>query len=358
MFRARDGARRAGARAQAVETVGARALGMGGAFVAVANDSSATWWNPAGSPQDPSSTSRWARRHRRRPVTRTHARVARRGRRCPCWRASYYRLRITDIDSLDPTVVPEAGRQEGRVGVTRRSPSSLDSLASRLCTRCYRVCTPVPRSSSCTRSAEGTGIESTENHFDADIGVLGVAGPVRLGLVARNLSEPVVHTSGDGFPDVRLARHVRLGVAYDSDLLRAGRTRPFIVSLDADLHAYDTVRGPRRVLAAGAELWIAARRAGLRGGARFNQVGAHERAATVGASFAIVRNIMAEIHATAGSAPNVAGVWRHALPSDAAAAATADRTRSRAPTRRRRELREHRGRPPRRSASQREAHHP
>ena len=34
------------ASAQIVEAVGSRALGMGGAFVAVANDSSATWWNP------------------------------------------------------------------------------------------------------------------------------------------------------------------------------------------------------------------------------------------------------------------------------------------------------------------------
>ena len=34
--------------AQIVESVGSRALGMGGAFVAVASDSSATWWNPAG----------------------------------------------------------------------------------------------------------------------------------------------------------------------------------------------------------------------------------------------------------------------------------------------------------------------
>src|SRR5688572_28136867 len=36
------------ASAQIVESVGTRALGMGGAFVAVASDSSATWWNPAG----------------------------------------------------------------------------------------------------------------------------------------------------------------------------------------------------------------------------------------------------------------------------------------------------------------------
>src|SRR6188508_127266 len=34
------------ATAQIVEGLGSRALGMGGAFVAVANDSSATWWNP------------------------------------------------------------------------------------------------------------------------------------------------------------------------------------------------------------------------------------------------------------------------------------------------------------------------
>src|SRR5438045_4670400 len=34
--------------AQAIETAGSRPRGMGGAFVALANDGSATWWNPAG----------------------------------------------------------------------------------------------------------------------------------------------------------------------------------------------------------------------------------------------------------------------------------------------------------------------
>src|SRR5262245_27426396 len=34
--------------AQVVEALGARALGMGGAFVAVANDATASYWNPAG----------------------------------------------------------------------------------------------------------------------------------------------------------------------------------------------------------------------------------------------------------------------------------------------------------------------
>ena len=35
---------------QSFDLVGTRALGMGGAFVAVADDASATWWNPAGLP--------------------------------------------------------------------------------------------------------------------------------------------------------------------------------------------------------------------------------------------------------------------------------------------------------------------
>jgi hypothetical protein len=38
------------AAAQGFELVGARPRGMGGAFVAVADDASATWWNPAGLP--------------------------------------------------------------------------------------------------------------------------------------------------------------------------------------------------------------------------------------------------------------------------------------------------------------------
>src|ERR1051325_8568908 len=36
------------ARAQMFETFGIRAQGMGGAFVALADDATATWWNPAG----------------------------------------------------------------------------------------------------------------------------------------------------------------------------------------------------------------------------------------------------------------------------------------------------------------------
>ena len=48
--RGRDGLPRPASWPRASTLVGARARGMGGAFVAVADDASATWWNPAGLP--------------------------------------------------------------------------------------------------------------------------------------------------------------------------------------------------------------------------------------------------------------------------------------------------------------------
>jgi hypothetical protein len=54
------------------------------------------------------------------------------------------------------------------------------------------------------------------------------------------------------------------------------------------------------VIAAGAEQWLAAKRIGIRGGARFNRVGAKERAATVGASLAMRKGSYVEGELTRG----------------------------------------------------------
>ena len=284
---------------QAVESVGARALGMGGAFVAVANDSSATWWNPAGLATGPFiDVSVGAAFAGADPSPGQQAWGVAVG--YPALGASYYRLRITDIDSLGPTAVPGAGRQEGRVGV----PSQSLKLGQFGVTVVHSLFPRLHAGATIKLvhgSAEGTGSESTENHVDADIGLLGVLGPVRVGLAARNLSEPVLYRPGGGEPDLHLSRQFRLGVAYDGDPPPPGESRPFIVSFDADLHTYDTVRGRRQVLAAGAERWIAARRVGLRGGARFNLAGEQERVGTLGASVALVKGVMAEAHASLGT---------------------------------------------------------
>jgi hypothetical protein len=87
------------ARAQVVETVGTRALGMGGAFVAVADDSTATWWNPgalaAGPFLDISLARAVTEKAGELPVDRQEASGFALG--TPPFGFSYYRLRITDI---------------------------------------------------------------------------------------------------------------------------------------------------------------------------------------------------------------------------------------------------------------------
>src|SRR6188474_1628118 len=91
--------------AQSFESVGSRALGMGGAFVAVASDSSATWWNPAGLAAGPFLDLAIGR-------AVTEAGDGRGGRRdgadwfalaTPPFGLAYYRLHIIEIQPFDPT---------------------------------------------------------------------------------------------------------------------------------------------------------------------------------------------------------------------------------------------------------------
>ena len=119
-----------------------------------------------------------------------------------------------------------------------------------------------------------------ENRFDLDAGLIGAAGPVRIGAVMRNVRRP--RFGGDAMPFV-LPRQTRVGAAIDVE--KAGGT-PLILAVDADVRTYATGSGDRRVIAAGAEQWLFAKRIGVRGGARFNRVGARERAATAGVSIA------------------------------------------------------------------------
>ena len=134
------------AAAQTADVVGVRALGMGGAFTAVADDATGSWWNPAGiaggayvnaliesgSQRDPAAdrtaagdpTSAW------RANTRSLA-IA-----YPALGLSYYRLRVSEIQPLSSTGSSAAVRQDGGadggpVYVRRSSTSSGYRSASR-----------------------------------------------------------------------------------------------------------------------------------------------------------------------------------------------------------------------------------
>src|SRR5688572_11971892 len=101
--------------AQTIEEVGTRAQGMGGAFVAVANDSTATWWNPSGIAAGPFID---VTRGVGRPTDGSSWGIALSTRVVG---ASFYGLHTAGTPSPAPTAGPVGDRQEGRVELPQPS---------------------------------------------------------------------------------------------------------------------------------------------------------------------------------------------------------------------------------------------
>ncbi len=289
----------AGASAQILESVGARAIGMGGAFVAVANDSTATWWNPAGLASGPFIDASLGRAMTEVP----NELPARRDRTSWFTMAalpvgiSYYRFRVTEAAS---TAQARAGRQEEGTDVRLQSLSASQAGVTLVQTLLpgvhagatfkyergtLRSAIVPPGASASDLLDEGQDLEGGDGHstFDLDVGVLAVGGPLRVGAVLRNVRQPEFE-GGPGMPAMRLPRQFRAGVAFDGG--SAGMV-PLTVAVDLDLRRYEVGTGERRVIAVGAEQWIVQRRVAIRGGGRFNTVGPQDRAATAGASVAV-----------------------------------------------------------------------
>jgi F plasmid transfer operon, TraF, protein len=290
---------------------------MGGAFVAVANDSSATWWNPAALADGPFLDLALARTTteitEELPARRDRVRAFALG--TPPIGVSYYRLRITDIQPIDPTGAGSGNRQDGGAGVPVRSLEGSQlgvSIPQTLLTGVH-VGTTLKWVRGTLRATEATAADALslgpsalldvgeeleggdrENHFDVDIGVLATAGAVRLGLSGRNLLESEF---ADGA--FVLSRQLRFGAAFDAARLPGP---PLTVAFDADIVSYAAGSGDRRVVAIGAEQWLLARRLGVRGGARFNTVGAEDRAATVGLSVSPRSGFFIDGHVVRGGA--------------------------------------------------------
>lgn len=300
--------------AQVVEAVGGRALGMAGAFVALADDSTATWWNPAGLTAGPilDLGLGWA------SADINGGFPAREGQ--GSWFSvgvlpfgiSYYRLQITNI----PTAPDSAGREDGGaiVPVRSLSASQLGGTVAHTLIGGLQVGTTLkyvrasglagemvaPASAGppqvLEQAASLDGGEA-EGAFDFDVGVLMFQGPVRIGGVVRNVLEPVL--SG-----VTMSRMVRVGAAYEA--VRVVKV-PLTLSADVDLMDYGTTSGDRQVVAIGGEGWTSGRRLGIRAGARFNLVGAQEHVVTTGVSVAIWTGLYVDGHLAYGGASDEGG---------------------------------------------------
>ena len=280
------------AAAQTFETAGARALGMGGAFVGVADDVTAVWWNPAGLATG-GFFSLAVERHafeQRRPELFGGPPPAERSTfflaagSLPLG-LSYVRTRETWLTQgpADEAVLRDLVTHQAGITVLQ---SLTDTIVVAGTAKYIRG---VAASGPPGVEPDGEGSHA----FDADLAVMVHAGALKAGLTLRNVTSPEFEAL-DG-SRLELPWLARAGVSY---LARPALT----VALDVDLRAVQVGVDRRRSLALGAEWRIAgSTRFAVRSGARFDTIGEVNPLGTVGGSYAVRNGVWVDIWAAAGS---------------------------------------------------------
>ncbi len=304
------------------QPVGVRASGLAGAFVAVADDASSVYWNPAGmatgafvsfvldygeGESRPGSAggggdTGGGADHQARMLAFT----------LPPLGIGYYRLQTVTAGPARTEEMDGPDREVGRrnllglttsnVGVTlAQSISQYMVVASTI----RYVSGEVVEGAISGRNLEdaldaASGLPSrSTSRVDVDAGLMVAVEQVRLGLVARNLMRPSFHgpDTGAGAGTVEMDREVRVGAAWGN---RWPGNANLVVSADADLTSRASPSGDRRDLAAGVETWWLQRRLGVRGGVRGSTLGEGRMVVATGLSAAIASGIYIEAHAAAG----------------------------------------------------------
>jgi hypothetical protein len=299
--------------AQPFDSVGTRAAGMAGAFVAVADDASAAYWNPAGFAagnfftivvdrstvgSDPAVPEGAARR--------TGFLFA---MGMPALGLSYYQVRETGVTAgvvtagLKPGPARADAADEVRLAtlVTHHTGATLvQSIAPGLAVGATlklvrgiassNVVADGDRDTLLSGAGELGGKGTTT--FDSDVGLMWAGPLAKAGVVVRNLrARRFVTPAGT---ELTLARQARAGVALVP-------IEGWVVDLDLDLTRRSGPLGDVRDLAAGTEGRLG-RRAFVRGGFRMNTSGSDARSLAAGGSYMISGGVVVDAHVTRGSA--------------------------------------------------------
>ena len=284
---------------QVFESVGSRALGMGGAFVAVADDGTAAFWNPAGVAlgQRGNVTIEWVRfqtgNQNDPPApgpTKREASFVTLGSRN--FNLSYASLQGADIVRTATGTVGET------LQTTQYGATVLQALGHGLILgstlkllRGFAASSPASGPAGSNALSQAFNLQgNTVTRFDFDVGAMVDMKTVRLGLTAKNLEEPSF--PGPAGMSFTLKRQVRAGVSVLP-------TRGLILALDADLDTVDLRGGLRRMIAFGGEQKLG-QRVAVRGGLRWSVTGDRQLVGSGGLSVALKPGAWIDGHYTQG----------------------------------------------------------
>ena len=274
------------ARAQTSDLVGVRALGMAGAFTAVADDATATWWNPAGLAGGAYFSAILEYAH---PKDQPGEGLRGVSLGFPALGLSYYRLPPGQARSTSTAAV--GGNRQDEGGLSVYGATVGQSLGNHLV---------LGSTVKLLRAAETKG--------GLDMGAMAVFGRARLGLMVRNVTEPEF---GSGPEAVKLHRHARAGAAVTTG--SRGIIGDLTVAVDADLVKTPTVLGDERRLAGGAEIWGLRRRVGVRGGISGSTIGPRRSSLSGGVSAVLRPGTFVEAELTGGGSDEARRGWGIAL---------------------------------------------
>ena len=297
---------------------------MGGAFVAVADDASAAYWNPAGF-----ASGAYFSLVLDRTSAETTPPEGPAGSRSgfllslgmPALGLSYYRLRGTAIHPSSPG--DEAPGSQDLAGTDEIRVDNL--VTHHLGVTLVQSIVPgvaVGATLKLVRGLAGSTLRpdgdrhdilddaadvvgQASNKFDADLGVMAAAGRLKAGLTVRNLTEPAFDAAGSGSA-LRLERQARAGVAISP-------VTGWTIDADFDLLTTTGLNGKTRDIAIGGEGRVV-RRVFVRAGGRMNtaDTGTIGRipSAGFGGSFAVTASVLVDAQLTLGSdrAPHGWGV--------------------------------------------------
>lgn len=286
------------AEAQTFEGPGARAQGIG-AFVAVADDASAVYWNPAGL-----ASGAYFSLVLDRTESETDAHSGSAGSRSswllaltmPAAGLSYYRLRSTLVSPSDAGS-PVPSHVESLV--THHAGATLvHSLTDRVAVgTTLKLVRGLASEGDTAGDAESLlddwdlmGVAT--NRFDLDVGVMATGDFVRAGVTVRNLTRPGFRTPFD--TELHLDRQARAGVS----LLLTSR---WTAAADLDLTRNRGPFGDIRAFAVGTEGRLT-QRAMVRTGFQLNTAGS-ERMPTLslGGTYAVFGALLVDAHFRTGS---------------------------------------------------------